>query len=235
MKPFIPKRPRSDQDPDSGWSLTLADMMTLLLCFFVLMLSVTKVDREKYDAMSSVMAQAMGGKNVPTPRAVTESGAVRSDVGAEPKNLFELQLELAALIGEDRDHVDLKMRAEPHAVAISLGDRILFDLGKADLRPEARTLLARLAKPLSGTNYALTIEGHTDNLPIQSAQFPSNWELSSARASAVARFFIEDGFPKERIRVVGLADTKPVAKNNTDNGRRKNRRVVILVRPDMEK
>lgn len=234
MKPFVPKRRTQQDDSDSGWSLTLADMMTLLLCFFVLMLSVTKVDREKYDAMSSVMAKAMGGKQAPAARPQPKSGTVRSSVDDQPKNLFELQLELAALIGADRDNVELKMRAEPHAVAISLGDRILFDLGKADLKPAARDLLRRLAGPLSGTRHALTIEGHTDNLPIQSAQFPSNWELSSARASAVARFFIEDGFPKERIRVVGLADTRPVASNNTENGRKKNRRVVILVRPDME-
>ncbi|MGE4292077.1 MAG: flagellar motor protein MotB [Desulfovibrio sp.] len=230
----MPKRKPRDDDPDSGWSLTLADMMTLLLCFFVLMLSVTKVDRDKYDAMSSVMAQAMGGKQTPAQKAQPQTGAVRGVVGREQKNLFELQLELAALIGQDREHVELKMRAEPHAVAISLGDRILFDLGRAELKPEARQLLARLAGPLSGTHYALTIEGHTDNLPIQSAQFPSNWELSSARASAVARFFIEDGFPKERIRVVGLADTRPKAPNDTENGRKKNRRVVILVRPDQE-
>ncbi|WP_022662214.1 OmpA/MotB family protein [Paucidesulfovibrio longus] len=235
MKPFVPKRKPRDDDPDSGWSLTLADMMTLLLCFFVLMLTVAKVDRDKYDAMSSVMAQAMGGKAAPVREGRPLDGAVRTAVGQEQKNLFELQLELAALIGQDRDHVELKMRAEPHAVAISLGDRILFDLGKAELKPAARALLARLAGPLSGTRYALTIEGHTDNLPIQSAQFPSNWELSSARASAVARFFIEDGFPKERIRVVGLADTRPKASNDTEEGRRKNRRVVILVRPDLEK
>ncbi|MEF2144140.1 MAG: flagellar motor protein MotB [Desulfovibrionaceae bacterium] len=230
MKPFVPKRRIPESDSDSGWSLTLADMMTLLLCFFVLMLSMASLDRDKYEAMSSVMAEAMGGKAAPSAKAVSpETG---EPVRAEPGNLFELQLELAALIGEDRDSVDLKMRPDPHSVAISLGDNILFDLGRADLRAGARDLLGRLAGPLARAGHRLTIEGHTDDLPIQSSQFPSNWELSSARASAVARFFIEHGFPKDLIRVVGRADTEPIAGNDTEQGGSRNRRVVILVRPE---
>ncbi len=230
MKPTFRKHhPPID---DSGWALTLADMMTLLLCFFVLLITVAQVDKGKYDAMSAIMAEAMGGKDAPSKKAVSGNGANTGAVAPAATNLFELQLELAALISEDRDAVDLKMRADPHAVSISLGDRILFDLGQAKLKPKARVLLGKLAGPLTRTDYSLIIEGHTDNLPIHSTQFPSNWELSSARASAVARFFIEKNFPKERIQVLGLADTRPIATNDTDKGRRKNRRVVILVKPD---
>ncbi|MBU1611161.1 MAG: flagellar motor protein MotB [Proteobacteria bacterium] len=226
------KKKRHPDHDESGWALTLADMMTLLLCFFVLLMTVTQVDKEKYDAMSSVMAEAMGGKNAPKTKVTQEDGAIVAEVDATTTNLFELQLELSTLIGEDRDAVDMKMRADPHAVAISLGDKILFDLARADLKPKARDLLGRLAGPLTKTDYSLIIEGHTDNLPIRSSQFPSNWELSSARASAVARFFIDQGFPKDRIQVLGLADTRPIADNNKDSGRSKNRRVVILVKPD---
>ncbi len=230
MKPIF-KKHHPDMD-DSGWALTLADMMTLLLCFFVLLITVAQVDKYKYDAMSAVMAEAMGGKSAPSKRVVSEDGTISAKADSATTNLFELQLELAALIGEDRDAVDLKMRADPHAVSISLGDRILFDLGQAKLKSKARILLGKLSGPLTRTDYCLIIEGHTDNLPIHSTQFPSNWELSSARASAVARFFIEKNFPKERIQVLGLADTRPIATNDTDKGRRKNRRVVILVKPD---
>jgi chemotaxis protein MotB len=227
-------RKRRAQEDDNGWALTLADMMTLLLCFFVLLLTVTHVDKDKYEAMSSVMAEAMGGKDAPSNKAATgtQKNTNTPQAAQESTNLFELQLELAALIGKDRDAVDLKMRSQPHAVAISLGDRILFDLGKADLKPRAKELLGKLAGPLTRTPYALLIEGHSDNLPIHSSQFPSNWELSSARASAVARFFIDRGFPKNRVEVLGLADTRPIANNASEQGRSRNRRVVILVQPD---
>lgn len=233
MIPQLIRKRRVETD-DNGWALTLADMMTLLLCFFVLLLTVTQVDKDKYEAMSSVMAEAMGGKEAPSAKVKIdqEDGAISSQVSPESTNLFELQLELSSLIGKDRDAVDMKMRSEPHAVAISLGDRILFDLGKADLKPAARELLGKLSGPLTRTDYALIIEGHSDNLPMHSGQFPSNWELSSARASAVARFFIGKGFVKDRVQVMGLADTRPIAENTSEIGRGKNRRVVILVKPD---
>ncbi|MGE4505217.1 MAG: flagellar motor protein MotB [Desulfovibrionaceae bacterium] len=230
--PFTRKRPETD---DSGWSLTFADMMTLLLCFFVLLVTVARVDESKYETMSSVMARAMGGDAAARKAPASpepQPGAVTAPVRPESMNLFELQLELASLVGEARGEVDLKMRSDPHAVAISLGEAILFDLGRAELKPGARQLLARLAGPLAGADYDLLIEGHTDDLPIHSAQFPSNWELSSARASAVARLFIERGVDKSRITVMGMADTDSVAKNATDQGRAKNRRVVVLVKPD---
>ena len=114
---------------------------------------------------------------------------------------------------------------------------VFFKLGSAELTSEALRILDKLATPLTEAHYKLTIEGHSDNLPIKSAQFPSNWELSSARASSVARYFIAQGFPKDSIQVMGLADTQPLAPNEDKKGKSikanqsKNRRVVILVRP----
>jgi len=105
------------------------------------------------------------------------------------------------------------------------------------LTSEALTILDKLASPLTEAEYKLTIEGHSDNLPIKSGNYPSNWELSSARASSVARYFIAQGFPKTDIQVMGLADTRPLAPNTDKAGnsipanQSKNRRVVILVRP----
>lgn len=229
---FIPKRKRPV--PDGGWRLTLADMMTLLLCFFVVMLSVSKIDPHRYEAMSDILAEAMKGKAAPS----LKSGELQqplTPVAKKQKNLFELQLELAKLIGRESKAVRLKLR--PDAVAINLKGGVFFQLGSADLTTRAVTILDKLAQPLTDAHYKLTIEGHSDNLPIKSAQFPSNWELSSARASSVARYFIAQGFPKDDIQVMGLADTKPLAPNTDDQdndipeNQAKNRRVVILVRP----
>ncbi|BCS88607.1 OmpA/MotB family protein [Pseudodesulfovibrio sediminis] len=227
---FIPKR--KTPAPDGGWQLTLADMMTLILCFFVIMLAVSKIDPNRYEAVSDIMAEAMKGKAAPSKRA---SEPVQAVVEKKQKNLFELQLELAKLIGRESEAVRLKLR--PDAVAINLQGGVFFKLGSADLTVEAVTILDKLAKPLTDAHYKLTIEGHSDNLAIKSAQFPSNWELSSARASSVARFFIAQGFPKGDIRVMGLADTEPLAPNtdkagnNIPTNQAKNRRVIILVRP----
>ncbi|QJB55898.1 OmpA family protein [Pseudodesulfovibrio sp. zrk46] len=228
--PFIPRRKQPPQH--DGWSLTLADMMTLLLCFFVIIVSISKVDTNRYEAMSDILAEAMKGKAAPSKRTAEQS---LMKVNQKEKNLFELQLELAKLVGRESKAVNLKMR--PDAVAINLKGGVFFKLGSAELTSDALRILDKLARPLSEANYKLTIEGHSDNLPIKSTQFPSNWELSSARASSVARYFIAQGLPKDNIRVMGLADTQPLAPNVDKAGvsipenQSKNRRVVILVRP----
>lgn len=227
---FIPKKkPRHE---DNGWSLTLADMMTLLLCFFVIIVSISKVDPNRYEAVSDILAEAMQGKAAPSKRSA-EQAMIQVDQKA--KNLFELQLEMAKLLGRETRAVNLKLR--PDAVAINLQGGVFFKSGSADLTTEALHILDRLAIPLTEAHYKLTIEGHSDNLPIKSSQFPSNWELSSARASSVARYFIAQGFPRDDIQVMGLADTRPLAPNVDTAGnsipanQSKNRRVVILVRP----
>jgi len=227
---FIPRKKPRPADP--GWRLTLADMMTLLLCFFVLIVSVSKVDPNRYEAMSGILAEAMKGKAAPSKRTAEQA---LTPVDKKSKNLFELQLDLAKLIGKESKAVNLKLR--PDAVAINLKGGVFFKLGSADLTSEALRILDKIAKPLTDAHYKLTIEGHSDNLPIHSAQFPSNWELSSARASSVARYFIAQNFPKDDIQVMGLADTRPLAPNENKKGKSipanqsKNRRVVILVRP----
>jgi chemotaxis protein MotB len=227
--PFTRKTPRP---PDQGWQLTLADMMTLLLCFFVVMLAVAKIDPHRYEAVSDILAEAMKGKAAPSKRA---AGEERIPVDRKSQNLFELQLELAKLIGKESDAVRLKLR--PDAVAINLKGGVFFQLGSATLTADALRILDALAPPLTRARYRLTVEGHSDNLPISSDQFPSNWELSAARAATVARFLIAQGFPKDDIQVMGLADTRPLAPNTDDQGnslpdnQAMNRRVVILVRP----
>lgn len=221
----------------SGWALTLADMMTLLLCFFILMVSVGQVDREQYEAMSEVFAKAMGGKGAPA-EVLIEDGTseVRSAAESRKVNLFALQLELSRMLKGESENVSLSL--QPRAVAISLKNNVLFPSGSASLEDSARSLLLKIERPLADTGYSLTIEGHTDDVPIATDRYPSNWELSSARAAAVARFFIDEGFKPERIQIKGLADTRPLAPNLDAAGepieanRAQNRRVVILVHPE---
>jgi chemotaxis protein MotB len=114
-------------------------------------------------------------------------------------------------------------------VELEINASALFNQGEADIQPEAKKTLADAAKVLGQNEFAIEVEGHTDNLPISTSKFPSNWELSSARASSVVRLFIERGVATKRLRAVGSADNHPVLDNDTAEGRARNRRVTITV------
>jgi len=137
--------------------------------------------------------------------------------------------QLAHLLADEaaRKRVDI-IRA-PHEIRLELNDAILFDPARAVLRPEGLALLDRLAPVLAQRAGIVSVEGHTDPLPIANAQFPSNWELSAARATAVTRHLIQKGIPADRLRAVGMADTRPRSSNATPEGRARNRRVSLVV------
>lgn len=230
---FKLKKPSQGED-GGGWALTLADMMTLLLCFFVLMLAIADVDQNKYKTVSDSLAEAMGvdvaGRN---PEAAT--GSARMAISKDQRNIFEMQLEMSRLVGRETDALKIKMR--PDSVAIILKGNFFFGSGKADLTSGAIKVLKQIVPTLAKSPYDIVVEGHSDNIPMRSKQFPSNWELSSARASAVARYLLKHGFSKKRIKVMGMADTAPMYPNTDENGKsisenqKKNRRVTLLVFP----
>ncbi len=213
------RRPRAD-DEREGWELSLADMMTLLSASSCHRLG-SAVDLARYREVARSLGSALG---------------VRPSTVGAPPTLAEMKAQLMPLITPHAPAVELEER--PSAVALNLRDAVFFELGKAELTPQAIPLLERLAPALKALPYPLVVEGHTDDLPIQSLQFPSNWELSAARAAAVARFLIGRGVAPGRVRVSGLADTRPLVPNHGPGGeplpenQAKNRRVVILVAPD---
>ncbi|NJD06187.1 MAG: hypothetical protein FIA97_06775 [Methylococcaceae bacterium] len=126
-----------------------------------------------------------------------------------------------------RRQIDIQRSAE--AVRMEVDESILFDSASASLRPEGIVLLQRLAPVLTQQQGTVSVEGHTDPSPISTAQFPSNWELSAARASAVTRFLVNKGLPAGRLRAVGMADTHPRDSNATPEGRARNRRVSVVL------
>ncbi|WP_319777565.1 OmpA family protein [Maridesulfovibrio sp.] len=237
---FSLKKPAQGGE-EGGWALTLADMMTLLLCFFVLLLAIADVDQKKYEDVSDSLASAMGVPVPPKGESDTFEGAsvARRVISEKQRNIFEMQLEMARLVGRESDALKIKMR--PDSVAIVLKGGFFFPSGQADLTPGARRVLAKIAPTLAKSPYDVVVEGHSDNIPMKSRQFPSNWELSSARASAVARYLLDAGFSKSRIKVLGMADTAPAYPNEDENGRaipenqKRNRRVVLLVYPAKKK
>ncbi|WP_320171602.1 OmpA family protein [Maridesulfovibrio sp.] len=228
---FQLKKP-SQEGGEGGWALTLADMMTLLLCFFVLLLAIADVDQNKYKNVSESLAEAMG---VESPRSRDGSSVARMSISQDQRNIFEMQLEMSRLVGRETDALNIKMR--PDSVAIILKGNFFFRSGHADLTPGAIKVLDQIVSTLAKSPYDIVVEGHSDNIPINSKQFPSNWELSSARASAVARYLLDHGFSKQRIKVMGMADTQPMYPNEDEKGnpipenQKRNRRVTLLVFP----
>lgn len=269
------------------WPVSMADMMTLLLCFFLLIVAVSHVDLHRYERVADSMQKAMvtekpaprqqsaqappatvrtaPPKPVPAPTPPPpEPPGVRSKVshmtltsetppyeppkpkeptpqpqsertGPTKKSLDDIRKELAGKLDIKSGAVEVVPRE--NGVELNLRGAAFFDLASAEIKPGGLPLLREIATTLAGTPYKVTVEGHTDNLPIESWLYPSNWELSSARASRVARFLIDNGVPRDHMRVEGLADTMPVAPNADAAGhpipenQAKNRRVVILVSP----
>jgi len=126
---------------------------------------------------------------------------------------------------------DASVSVQDREVTVRVGDRVLFDLGRAELRPEAASLIAALGARLAELGAAVRVEGHTDDLPIATARFPSNWELSAARAASVVRALIAAGMPANRLTATGHAETRPLDPAGTDAARAANRRVEIVVLP----
>jgi len=205
------------------WPLSMADMMTNLLCFFVLLVSIANFDETKFQAISDAMNEAMGGENKDAMFSESEQAAY------ELKQTIQLIMQdLNVLFEGDRD---VKLEYRKNSVAINIKGKDFFKPGQAVFTKRAYDVLERVRGVMEGIPFPVTVEGHTDNVPITSKLFPSNWELSGARAAAVAQYFIKRGLDKKAVRVVGRADTVPIASNKTPAGRAVNRRIVILVAP----
>lgn len=221
------RRAKKHEDGDEeAWLITYADMVTLLLCFFVIMFSLSSPDGKKFEKM----AHAMSGLKITD----------RMPDSRDPTNDLREQIEMA--LGESGYDKFIAVSKNERFVSMELASDSFFEAGAASFSPKGEEILKTVAKqvvPLADKQMQIEVEGHTDSSPIASAKFPSNWELSGARASSVVRYLIAQGFPADKLRAVGYADTKPKAPDVDTAGKaipanqELNRRVVIkLVRAD---
>jgi chemotaxis protein MotB len=203
---------------DTGWLITLSDLTLLLFCF----LAIWYVKQQQRDAT------AQSTKSVAqTPH---ESSTSKEDVAANAnaEDWRALKDELAGFLADAGMSEDVDIKVAPDEILISFKDSIPFESGKADLKPQALPVMEKVAGvAVSRPSMYLRVNGHTDDRPISTAEFPSNWELSSARASRVARHLIEKGVHPARIEVHGFAFHRPRAANENRSGRGANRRVEI--------
>lgn len=260
------KKPEEEIKTDL-WKDTFSDLMNLLLCFFVLLYSMSAVDEVKYAELVASLSNSFsifkGGAQAIGEGQLVSSGATQlnnlddyfsdmgkaadSDVEDDPMQQIEQKRkdDLDDVYSDTvtkaenngiQDKLDITMDGDYQYVMISLSGGILFDSGSAEIRSGAKPLLSRvyyLLKPYEKRR--IEIEGHTDNVPIRTAEFPSNRWLSSARANKVLEYFVETkGLKEDNVTASGRGDNDPVADNSTAAGRSKNRRVEIKIYSDID-
>lgn len=284
-----------DDDAPAGapaWMATFADLMSLLMCFFVLLLSFSEMDVLKYKQIAGSMKEAFGVQNKvevsdipkgtsiiakefspgdPKPTQIKTVNQVTTDVTKQslkvgsptpsdatkidPKNLDKeqtkklLEEKLKALIGETKQDADklkkilkkeiengkIDIEAKGRSITIRIREKGSFPSGSATLHPDFTPVMATLRDSLKDISGKISVEGHSDNIPIKSARFKSNWDLSSSRALSVTHELIQDNvLESSRFMVVGHADTKPYKPNTTPQNRAENRRVEIVIRQGLD-
>lgn len=234
-------RAKSENTLDSPWYLTYADMITLLLAFFVMLFTFSNLDVQKFEAMIASLQGSLGvldgGKSFVRDDTLLEPAGIIDQAAGQISPGRNVQLMYNSLMefieGEGLQGAVSVELTEP-GIIVRFADKVLFDLGEADLKPEFEATLGRFATALSVWEGDIRIEGHSDSLPIHRPKFPSNWELSSARASTVVRFLIDRELRPEQLSVAGYGEHRPIDSNSTPEGRARNRRVdvVLLAEPE---
>lgn len=224
------------------WMISYADFITLLFAFFVVMYAISAVNVDKYKIFSLSLVSAFGGhdeahsQNVPSADEALLKSLVNRRNAKLAERLRRQQESMQSLVSNLNQVMaplvtsgQVSVNQTARGVVLEIKASALFDQGDAALHSSSLPTLSEVAKILGGGEQAIEIEGHTDDVPIKNQRFPSNWELSSARASSVARLFIEHGVAQSRLTVVGSAANHPVAPNNTPEGRARNRRITVTL------
>jgi chemotaxis protein MotB len=215
------------------WMVTFGDLMSLLLTFFVLLLSYSNMDMIKYKEVLGSVEKAFGvqkerfelGKEGGMQQPIKFKN-MDNKIEQEKDRLVNL---LETMTREEQLENTMLITPDKRGVKMEIAGQVMFAPGGTELLPTAERIFRKLIPIIRQTIYKIIIEGHTDNTPITSDKFPSNWELSSARAGSAVRFLISEGnLYAKRFTAVGCAHTKAIAANDTPENRAKNRRVTII-------
>jgi chemotaxis protein MotB len=250
------RRRSSDHEEEHAnherWLLTYADMITLLMVLFIVLFAISEVNQKKFDELGHGLSQSFGDAHVVDGGAgVLEGSQQQSDVEedaiAVQQAVARQEQDVLAQRAIDDQFVKLRAeitralrvrglsgsvqfdRQERGLVIDVVTDKVLFDLGSADLREQGRGVLDAIGPSLARVGNTLSVEGNTDNIPISGGAFPSNWELSTERATTVLRYLLTKGVRPSRVSAAGYADQRPLVPNDTPAHRARNRRVAIVV------
>jgi chemotaxis protein MotB len=218
------------------WVISYADFVTLLFAFFVVMFATANADKGKARAVAEAVKAALDPKANPHSKQIIQellSKSKKITPEAAKQTVAELTPSLNLLqknLKEEIQRGEIELHLEPRGLTVSFKQAAIFDSGAADIKPSASSALGKVADAILKLPNQIRLEGHTDNVPIHNEQFKNNWELSSARSIAVLQF-LTDRFsvPVKRLAVSGYADVEPVASNETEDGRARNRRVDVVI------
>jgi len=223
------KKKHEEHENHERWLVSYADFITLLFAFFVVMYSTSSVNEGKYRAVSESAQAAFNPSNM-----VAKKIEVGPKISSESRQTGKVEY-IAAIKGVMKAFEQsnkLVVFQNSRGIVIRITDTALFDSGKAEIKSEAVEAIDSLAGILTGIKRNIQIEGHTDNIPINSPLYPSNWELSSSRATSIVRRFVDMGLKPSGLTAIGYGEYRPIAENETEEGRSKNRRVEIVVLND---
>lgn len=211
------------------WLTTFNDMVTLLLVFFVLLFAMGSLDVQRFKHFQNALQSAMGvlyeGRHVAV-EMLADNPSEPVQVEPSPQQESTSQYALEALDATQ----GLEAEYTAKGIQLTLNDQLLFQSGSAEIKPSGLVLLLKISSIIQPLNRQIRIEGHTDNVPISTTRYPSNWELSTERAINVVKFFIEKGgIAPHCLSAVGYGDVKPKTNNHTEQSRRQNRRVEIIL------
>jgi chemotaxis protein MotB len=248
------KRLPEDPEPHDRWLVSYADFITLLFAFFVVMYAISQVNESKYRVFSDSLVQAFqnpsrlpdahsptnsprsivgmeqGGIVGPAPGSPEDEAAIRAMMARMRELGAELSIMLDPLVKEGL----LRVSETREGLVIEINASVLFRSGQSALEPAATKTLAEVAKVLARTRGAIAVEGHTDNVPIATPAFASNWELSASRAATVVRLFVETGIAAPRLTALGHADNQPIEPGDSPEARARNRRVAVIIQAEAE-
>jgi len=214
---------------------TFSDMMTLLLVFFVLLYSMSNIDAKKF---RQFISDFQGNPGVLTGgKTISDSELINAgDMGKNFNQLKIIAQNLNNFIDMNGLDKQVDVKVTENGLYIKLTGEILYDLGRAKIKPTGKKILDEVSSSIKGMPNKIEVEGHTDDLPIDNNNYPSNWELSTARAVRVIKFFIENhNIKADRLSASGYSQYQPIVKNNNKKNREKNRRVEILIKKLEEK
>jgi len=218
MKTFYQRR-QMEEDSSHEWLMTFSDAVTLLLAFFVMLVSFSKIDLVTFEQVQAGIARDLGQRTVARPAA-------------------QLRAQLEAMVDSLGVADAVQVDTFDRGITLELAAITFFRSGSAEIRPQSRTILERISETLAAprySNFKIAVEGHTDDTPPQIARYGTNWELAGARAANIVQLFAEMNIPARRMRAVAFADTVPKLPNRDGAGnaipenQSKNRRIIIRI------
>jgi chemotaxis protein MotB len=213
------------------WLVSYADFITLLFAFFTTMYAISTVDKQKLSDMVDSMQHAFDAKKMAVPHNAPKP--TKNPVREQPGALDELKNRLSQRLQAQIAGGSVGMEVDPRGLVITIREAGVFSVGSADLSAGAKAVLVEIADAMGDVDNPVRVEGHTDDVPIHTARYQSNWELSTARATTVIAFFVQErGLPPTRFSAAGYGEFHPRATNDSDSARAQNRRVDIVILND---